>query len=199
MKGGHEGARAILVRLAPQLGDPFPGPEQRLRGEVAEGQDHQWLDGVELRHQERVARRDLVRLRVPVPLRPALDHVGDVAVALAVEAHRREHPREELPGAAHEGLALPVLLLAGALTDHHQPRVRASGAEGDGRAAPAELAARAPLERALLLAERVARVGEGSARQRDLPDAQVAVVAQRLGEPAQAVGEGLSRIVHGLG
>ena len=70
------------------------------------------LDGVDLGHQERAAGRDLVGLRVAVALGPALHHVGDVAVALAIEPDRGEHLGEELAGAAHEGHALLVLLLA---------------------------------------------------------------------------------------
>src|SRR5262249_31178201 len=105
----HEYAVAILVEAATQLGDALACAEQGLRGEIAQGEDHRGSYRVELRHQEGVACRDLVRLGVAVALGSALHDVGDVSVALTVEAHRLQHLREELAGAAHEGLALLVL------------------------------------------------------------------------------------------
>src|SRR6202022_1667749 len=59
---------------------------------------------------------------IAVPLGAALDHVADVAIALAIELHRGEHLGQELPGAAHEGLALLVLFLARPLADDHDAR-----------------------------------------------------------------------------
>src|SRR5262245_16063985 len=155
MKRGHEDARPVRVHLAAQLGDALLRADEGLRGEVAECEDHARLDGVELRREEGIARRDLVRLRIAVPFGPAFDHVRDVAVALTVEADRREHLREELARAPHEGLALLVFLLAGTFAHYHQPCATAAGPENDRGAALAELAPRAPLERALLLAENV--------------------------------------------
>src|SRR4030095_10826878 len=186
MKRRHEDARPVRVQLAAQLGDALLRADEGLRGEVAEREDDARLDGVELRRQEGIARRHLVRLRIAVPLGPALHHVGDVAVALTVESHRREHLREELTGTAHEGFALLVFLLTRAFAHHHQPRAAAPGSEDDGGAALAELAARASLECALLLPKGVAGIGEGLMRQLDLAHTEVAMVTEGLDDSAEA-------------
>src|SRR6185369_18100137 len=46
MKRRDEDTGAVRIRLAPELGDAFLGAEERLRGEVAEGEDHHRLDGL---------------------------------------------------------------------------------------------------------------------------------------------------------
>ena len=63
--------------------------------------------------------RHLVGLRVAVARRPALDDVGDVDL-VARQADRLDDPGQQLPGAADERLALPVLVLARRLADEHQ-------------------------------------------------------------------------------
>ncbi len=80
--------------------------QQRLRGELAERDDHLRPDRPELRAEERLAGGDLVGLGVPVAGRAALHHVRDVDL-LAAEAHRLDHAGEELAGTADEGLSLP--------------------------------------------------------------------------------------------
>ena len=116
--------------------------EEGLRGEVAEGEDHHGLDGLDLGHEKRVARRHLVRLGIAIAFRPALHHVRDIAVSIAVEADasRGEHPGEELARAADEGDALLFLFLARAFADDHQAGAGDAEAEDDGRSALAELA-----------------------------------------------------------
>ena len=74
---------------------------------------------VDLPEQERLARRDFVRLRIAVARRPALDHVRDVDVA-ALEADRLDDLRQQLTGAADERLALQVFVRAGRFADEHQ-------------------------------------------------------------------------------
>src|SRR5262245_45062164 len=142
MKRRDDDAGPIRIRPAPELGDALLRPQERLRGEVPEGEDHDGLDGLDLGHEERVARRHLVGLGIAVALGPALHHVRDVAVPIAVEADaaRREHPGEELARPADEGDALPVLLLAGALADDHEAGAGVAHPEDDGRPALAELA-----------------------------------------------------------
>src|SRR5262249_55229961 len=68
VEGRHEHDVAVGVGAAAEPGDALLGAEERLRGEIAERQDHDRLDRLELRQQERVARRDLVRLGVAVAL-----------------------------------------------------------------------------------------------------------------------------------
>ena len=177
MKRGHQHAGPVRVGLAAQPRDPFLRSDEGLRREVAEGQDHVGRDRVDLGHQERAARRDLVGLRIAIALGPALHHVGDVAVALALEAHRGQHPGEELAGAPDEGQALAVFFFPRSLADHHEPGPRVAGAERDVGPAPTELAELAALAGALLIAQGVGRIGEGDGGQGQLAQTQIAVMA----------------------
>ena len=60
----------------------------------------------------------LVGHRVPVLGRPALEHVGDVDIG-AAQADTREERVQQLPGGAHERLALAILVEAGRLPHDH--------------------------------------------------------------------------------
>src|SRR5881397_3059572 len=122
MERGHEHDIPVEIRPAAQLGDAVPGAEEGLGGKVAQGEDHRRLESVELCEQEGIAGGYLVGLRIAVSLRMALHDIADVAVAIAIELHRGEHLGQELPGPAHERLALLVLFLARSLADHHQLR-----------------------------------------------------------------------------
>src|SRR5690606_11249030 len=66
------------VHAAAQRADAVGLAHQRLRGERADRQQRPRRDQLDLPFQIRHARRDLVRLRIPVPGRPALEHVADV-------------------------------------------------------------------------------------------------------------------------
>ncbi len=100
-------------------------------------------DEIDLAVEERLAGRDLVRLRIPVLRRPALDDVGDVDVR-ALELNGLDDLREQLPGASDERLAEAVLVGARRLAHEHQFRLRIADAEDDLAAALlAQLAARA--------------------------------------------------------
>ena len=68
---------------------------------------------LDLAGEERRAGLDLLRRRRAISRRAPIDRVGDVDVLLA-EADRREHAVEQLPGAADKGLALQILVAAGA-------------------------------------------------------------------------------------
>jgi hypothetical protein len=177
------------VQTAAELADRLLGSEQGLRRHAAERQHDLRLDHGELRGEERRARRQLVRLGIAIGGRAALDGVGDEAVALAVELHGLEHPGEELAGAAHEGLALRVLVGAGALADADEIGARVAGAEDDGLPAVAELAASAALEIPLLGGEGLLGREQIRAAQADLDEAEVAVVAERRAERGERLGQ----------
>src|SRR5438874_234944 len=81
----------------------------------------------------RAAGGDLVRLGVAVVGRTAHDDVVDVDV-VAGEPDCLDDARQELAGLADEGLALLVLVLAGAFADEHQACLRAAHPEDDVRA-----------------------------------------------------------------
>ena len=78
----------------------------------------------------RLAGLDLLGLWVPVPGRPALEHVRDVDVA-ASEPDPVQQRLEQLPRLPDEGDAVLVLVEAGCLADEHQLGVRIAGAEDD--------------------------------------------------------------------
>ena len=88
--------------------------------ERAERDDHLRLDDVDLPEQERLARRDLVRLRIAVLRRPALDHVGDVDV-VARQLDRLDDLRQQLARRGRR-TACP-----GCLRRRPAPRRRTSG------------------------------------------------------------------------
>ena len=66
---------------------------------------------------------DLGRLGRAVVGRPALEHVGDVDVAAARDAKRREHVVEQPPGLPHERLASRIFFRARRLADEQPLRV----------------------------------------------------------------------------
>ena len=114
-RGG--GARRRIDRPdgAVRLRDPRARHERAHRVPPERHHDSR-VEDLELAPQVRRAGRDLVRLRVTVLGRPALDHVGDEHV-LAPPADRGEELDQEVAGAAHEWPALPILVEARALAD----------------------------------------------------------------------------------
>ena len=61
--------------------------------------------------------------------RTALDDVGNVDVLMPVQVDELQHVVQQLAPPAHKGLALKVLVLAGALTDEHDLGVPGAYAE----------------------------------------------------------------------
>ena len=164
MEGRDQLRAAVVEHAAAQPRDRLVGPQQRLRRELAERDDHLRLDDVDLPEQERLAGLDFVRLGVAVLRRPALDHVRDVDV-VALEADRLDDLRQQLPGAADERDALDVFVRARA------PRRRTSGRRS-GLPTPNTICVRP--ERVQLAARAVADVGAdggerlgGAVRERD--------------------------------
>ena len=88
-------------------------------------------DQLELPEQVVLAVVDLLRQRVAVAGRPALQDVGDEHVA-ALEADLAQQLVEQPPGLADERQAALVLAGAGRLADEHQVGVGVAGAEDDG-------------------------------------------------------------------
>jgi hypothetical protein len=60
----------------------------------------------------------LVWERIPISWGTAFDDVRDIHLR-SIQADDLQHGVQQLPGRAHEGLTLQILLLAGALTDEH--------------------------------------------------------------------------------
>ena len=112
---------------------PVGLPESSLVAKLPERGDDLRADQLDLPEEVRLALLDLVRQRVAVPRRPALEHVRDVDVR-AGQADALEQPVEQLPGLPDERDALLVLVEAGRLADEHQIGVRVAVAEDDLRA-----------------------------------------------------------------
>src|SRR5436190_7775537 len=102
----------------------------------------------------RLARLDLVLLRVAVAGWAALEDIRDVDV-LAPELYAGQQPLEQLPRLADEGDALLVLVEAGSLADEHQVGARVARAEDDLRPPLREPAARAARGRRTIRLERL--------------------------------------------
>ena len=119
---------------------PVGFPERSFVAKFPSVADDARLDQLDLPEQVRLAGLDLVGLRVAVPGRPALEHVGDVDLG-ALEADAGEQLVEQLPGLTDERDALLVLVEAGRLADEHQVGVRIPDAEDDLRASLGEPAA----------------------------------------------------------
>src|SRR5215831_18682587 len=81
--------------LAVHAGDAERTAGEELRREVAERCDYLRLDQLDLAEEVRLARHDLVRLRVAVAGRATLEDVRDVDV-LTPELDAREQPFEQL-------------------------------------------------------------------------------------------------------
>src|SRR5205085_11062396 len=123
-----------LLLLAVDARDAGRLPGEELGREVAERRDDARLDQLDLPEEVALAGLDLLRLRVAVPGRAALDHVRDVDPA-PLEADPGQQPLEELPRLADERHALLVLVEAGRLADEHQVGGGIAGAEDDLRPA----------------------------------------------------------------
>ena len=72
--------------------------------------------------------RDLLRKRIAVIGRPALQNVGNVYLATG-KSDRLHDFIQELPCPSHEGFARPVLICARCLTNHHQIGIRVTDPE----------------------------------------------------------------------
>ena len=118
------------LRLAVHPGDPVLLAGEELGREVPERCDDARLDQRDLPEEMRLARLDLVRHRIPVPGRPALERVRDVHV-LTAQPDARQQPVEQLSRLADERVSLLVLVESRRLADEHQICVRVADAEHD--------------------------------------------------------------------
>ena len=133
MKRRDQLRAAVLEHAASKPRNRIERPQQRLRAELAERDDHLRLDDVDLPEEERLAGLDFVRLGIPVLGRAALDDVGDVDV-LALERDGFDDLRQELPRAADERKALLIFVASRSFADEHQVGFGVADAEHDLRA-----------------------------------------------------------------
>ena len=138
-------------------------------------------------------RLDLLRQRVAVVRRPALQDVGDVDL-LALEQDGLQDLVEQLAGAAHERLALAVLVGAGRLADHHQVGALVAGAQDGVDALPVDGHQLGLVEPGVDLVERVQLV-----QRRVVGDERLDAVVGREALVLAGVGEGAKQVGHVVG
>ena len=109
---------------------PWGWPESSLVAKLPSVHTTLRADQLHLCEEVPLAGLDLLGLRVAVPRRAALEHIGDVDVGPR-EPDRLEQPLEHLPGLADERRALLVLVEAGRLADEHQVGVRVARSDHD--------------------------------------------------------------------
>ena len=120
---GHDQRYAVVAQpLAAQARERNIGLEQTVGGVSPERDNELGANVFDLADQIRLALRHLLRLRVAVAGRSALQYVRDIDL-LALEAHGEQHGVQQLAGAAHERLALPVFVRTRSFADKH-PRCR---------------------------------------------------------------------------
>ena len=142
MIGRDQFRAAIVEELSAVAGNSLIRVEQRLRRACAEAADDFGPDHVELAKEIRRAGGDFVFFGQAIFGRTAFHYVADIHVR-APKTHRFDHLREQLAGAADEGLALFVFVAAWAFTHEHKLRLWIADAEDDVRASFVEFAASA--------------------------------------------------------
>ncbi len=120
--GRHQRNPLITVKPSAQDADGRLRFQQGMGRKGSEGADHPRADRLELPDQKGFAGGDLLRLRIPVPGRAALQDVADVDL-LPFQPHRVDDLRQQLPGAADERPSLRVLIRARRLADKDQFRM----------------------------------------------------------------------------
>lgn len=139
MEDGEDKELARPLDATVQTRDAHLRLQNELRGELPERDQDFRVDGARLLAKKRRAGLDLLRSRVSISGRAALQHVGDEHV-LAAKTGAPEQLVEIVPGGADKRLALQILVFARRLADEHHARMRVAHAEYRLRAAIAQRA-----------------------------------------------------------
>lgn len=131
-----------VKRLRLDLRNPDLPFQQRLSRPIAQRADQLRPDHLNLLHQERLTGFNLVRLRVAVVRRAALDDIGDVNL-VPRKARRSEQIVKEFARSAHERLAFLIFVEPGRLAYEHDTCVWIADPEDD--LCPAQLSQLAAL------------------------------------------------------
>src|SRR5665811_2290424 len=91
----------VAMEPAAQDGNGRLRFEQGMRRKAPEGADDPWADRLDLPDQKGFAGCNLIRQRIPVPGRTALQNVADIDI-LPLQPHRCNDLREQLPRTTHE-------------------------------------------------------------------------------------------------
>src|SRR5688500_14909618 len=121
--GDYERNAVVTVHLTAQLPDRGLGIEKSLRCKCLERTDDLRLYQLELAHEVRTARLDLIRRWIPVSRRPVLHDVG-YEDFLTRKVYCRENLRQQTAGSADERPTGLILSRAGRLADTNEPGLR---------------------------------------------------------------------------
>ena len=128
MVEGHVPAAILMLPAAVVHGNAQLRGHDLLSGDAAQANDDLGIYEGNLVFQVGIAQLLLLGEGVPVSGGTAFDDIGDIAV-LPGHIDDGEHIVQQLPCRAHEGDALQVLLLPGALADEHELTVPVAHAE----------------------------------------------------------------------
>ncbi len=127
MKGRDPTALMSADRdISPLPTQPFDSvgdAEDVLRRRAAQQHHDLRRDQLDLPRQKRAARLDLLRRGVAVARWTPIHDIRDVDI-LGIKRDRPQHTVQKLAGAAHEGLALQVLVAARRFADEHDAGLR---------------------------------------------------------------------------
>src|SRR5215475_5773444 len=120
MKRGHQFDSMIAMPVSSQFRDRRFGLQKRLDGKLTQGDNNFGPNEINLLLEERFAGCDLIRLRIAIFRRPALNHISYINV-LALESHSfRKDIVEQLPRPAHKRLPLQIFITTRSFTNEHQ-------------------------------------------------------------------------------
>jgi hypothetical protein len=117
MVGNNKGDSAELVRAPTHAADRVITAKQILRRYLADGENYLRLQQFDLPFEVFATGRSFVGLRVAVVRRPAFQNIGD-EYTVSTLTDGEQHLIEQLPGAANEWFAAPVLFRAGCFADN---------------------------------------------------------------------------------
>jgi hypothetical protein len=117
------------VNPATQAGNRGFGSKQGLRGKSSHQNQERGPHELNLLAQMRRTPRHLGGFRVTVSGWAALQYIGDVHIAAAIEPRCDEHRIEQRAGTANKGLAKAIFISARRLPDQHPARCLISRAK----------------------------------------------------------------------
>lgn len=123
MEGCHYKASVPLPDLTMLSCHPEIGVKQLLGGDPSHTQNDLRVNELQNLVQPGTAGQTFLRHRVAVLRRTALHNIGDEHISVPGKSHLFQHLVQKLSAASHKGLALFVLIAAGALPYDHNPGI----------------------------------------------------------------------------
>src|SRR5262245_5601525 len=110
MKRGHQFDSMIAMPVSSQFCDRCFGLQKRLHGKLTQGDNNLRSNEINLLLEERLAGRDLIRLRIAIFRRPELHHITDITDR-RLESHSfRKDIVEQLTRSSHKRPPLQIFI-----------------------------------------------------------------------------------------